>query len=87
MVGHVAVIGFGESSALPSAYGISVTGEMVVTTMLLHVVMRRIWRWTLLPALGLALVFGVVDVGFFSANIMKVLDGGWVSILVAGVWS
>lgn len=39
------------------------------------------------PGARLALVFGVVDVGFFSANIMKVLDGGWVSILVAGVWS
>ena len=79
------VVGFGESGALASAYGISVTGNMVVTTILLYVVMRRIWRWTLLPALGLAVIFGVVDVGFFLANIVKVLQGGWVSILVAGV--
>jgi KUP system potassium uptake protein len=78
------VVGFGESSALASAYGISVTGEMVVTTILLYVVMRRIWRWTLLPAIGLTVMFGIVDVGFFSANIVKVLEGGWVSILVAG---
>ena len=47
------VVGFGESSALASAYGISVTGNMVVTTILLYVVMRRIWRWALLPALAL----------------------------------
>ena len=79
------VVGFGESGALASAYGISVTGNMVVTTILLYVVMRRIWRWTLLPALGLTVIFGVVDVGFFSANIVKVLQGGWVSILIAGV--
>lgn len=78
------VVGFGESGALASAYGISVTGNMVVTTVLLYIVMRRIWRWALLPALGLALVFGVVDVGFFSANILKVFAGGWVSLLIAG---
>ena len=41
------VVGFGESSALASAYGISVTGEMLVTTILLFVVMRRIWKWPL----------------------------------------
>ena len=79
------VVGSGESGALASAYGISVTGNMVVTTILLYVVMRRIWRWTLLPALGLAVIFGVVDVGFFLANIVQVFQGGWVSILVAGV--
>nr|WP_315926477.1 potassium transporter Kup [Mesorhizobium sp. SP-1A] len=79
------VVDFRQSSALASAYGISVTGNMVVTTILLYVAMRRIWRWTILPALGLAVAFGVVDVGFFLANIMKVREGGWVSLLIAGV--
>lgn len=79
------VVGFGESGALASAYGISVTGNMVATTILLYVVMRRIWNWTLLPALGLAVIFGIVDVGFFLANIVKVFDGGWVSITIAGI--
>ncbi|PSS60005.1 potassium transporter Kup [Ensifer sp. NM-2] len=79
------VVGFGESGALASAYGISVTGEMVATTILLYVVMRRVWKWTLLPALGLAVIFGIVDVGFFLANIVKVFDGGWVSITIAAV--
>jgi KUP system potassium uptake protein len=77
------VVGFGESSALASAYGISVTGEMLMTTILLFVVMRRLWKWRLSYALALALVFGVVDTGFFLANAVKIADGGWVSILVA----
>jgi KUP system potassium uptake protein len=77
------VVGFGESSALASAYGISVTGEMLMTTILLFVVMRRLWKWRLSYALALALVFGVIDTGFFLANAVKIADGGWVSILVA----
>ena len=77
------VVGFGESSSLASAYGISVTGKMLMTTILLFIVMRRLWKWPLAGALALTLVFGVIDLGFFSANAVKVLDGGWVSIGVA----
>ena len=77
------VISFEESSALASAYGISVTGNMVVTTILLFVVMHRIWKWPLAAAILAGAVFGLVDVGFFVSNLAKVLDGGWVSILVA----
>lgn len=77
------VVGFGSSSALASAYGISVTGEMLMTTILLFVVMRFLWKWGLAVAIGLALLFGVIDAGFFSANVAKILDGGWVSICVA----
>ena len=79
------VVGFKESSALASAYGISVTGNMLVTTILLYVVMRRIWKWPLVAAILAGAVFGFVDVGFFVSNIAKVLDGGWVSILVASM--
>jgi KUP system potassium uptake protein len=79
------VVGFGESSALASAYGISVTGEMLVTTILLFVVMRRRWRWSLLAAVALTILFGVVDTGFFLANAVKVVEGGWVSIVVASI--
>lgn len=77
------VVGFGESSSLASAYGISVTGEMLVTTALLFIVMRRRWKWHLALAVGLTIAFGVIDAGFFSANAVKVLEGGWVSIGVA----
>ncbi|MCZ8546002.1 potassium transporter Kup [Mesorhizobium qingshengii] len=79
----VLVVGFGSSSSLASAYGISVTGEMLMTTILLFVVMRKLWKWKLALALGLALLFGVIDTGFFLANVVKIVEGGWVSITVA----
>ncbi|WP_431523350.1 potassium transporter Kup [Mesorhizobium captivum] len=79
------VVGFGSSSALASAYGISVTGEMLMTTILLFVVMRWLWKWQLAVALALALLFGVIDLGFFSANVVKIVEGGWVSITVASI--
>jgi KUP system potassium uptake protein len=77
------VVGFGASSELAAAYGISVTGEMLVTTILLFVVMRHRWKWRLAPAIALISVFAFIDTGFFLANAIKVADGGWVSIGVA----
>jgi KUP system potassium uptake protein len=77
------VVGFGSSSSLASAYGISVTGEMLMTTILLFVVMRKLWKWRLAVALPLTLLFGIIDSGFFLANIVKIFEGGWVSITVA----
>ncbi|QND55353.1 potassium transporter Kup [Mesorhizobium huakuii] len=77
------VVGFGSSSSLASAYGISVTGEMLMTTILLFVVMRKLWKWRLAVALPLTVLFGVIDSGFFLANIVKIFEGGWVSITVA----
>ncbi|MER8389259.1 potassium transporter Kup [Mesorhizobium sp. M0166] len=77
------VVGFGSSSSLASAYGISVTGEMLMTTILLFVVMRFRWKWQLALAAALALLFGTIDTGFFLANVVKIVEGGWVSITVA----
>jgi KUP system potassium uptake protein len=77
------VVGFGESSQLAAAYGISVTGNMLMTTILLFVVMTRIWKWPLAAAIGLTAVFAFIDVGFFLSNIVKVFDGGWASLAVA----
>lgn len=79
------VVGFEESTALASAYGISVTGNMLMTTILLYVVMRRIWKWRLAPAIALTALFAFIDIGFFFSNIVKVLDGGWASLMVGGV--
>jgi KUP system potassium uptake protein len=79
------VVGFGESSELASAYGISVTGEMLMTTILLFVVMRHCWHWSLAGALGLAALFGTIDATFFLANAAKIAEGGWVSIVVAAL--
>ena len=77
------VVGFGESSKLAAAYGISVTGNMLVTTLLLSIVMLRIWRWPLFAVIAVISVFGLIDVGFFLSNIVKVHEGGWASLLVA----
>ncbi|MDG4893983.1 MULTISPECIES: potassium transporter Kup [unclassified Mesorhizobium] len=86
------VVGFGESSKLASAYGISVTGNMLVTTTLLFIVMTRIWRWNIWPAAALTAVFAFIDIGFFASNIVKVFEGGWASLAVAfaiilGMWT
>jgi KUP system potassium uptake protein len=77
------VVGFGESSSLAAAYGISVTGNMLVTTLLLSIVMMRIWRWRVAAVVVATLVFGLIDIGFFASNIVKVFDGGWASLAVA----
>ncbi|CAN7486777.1 potassium transporter Kup [Mesorhizobium sp. LjRoot246] len=77
------VVGFGESSKLASAYGISVTGNMLVTTTLLFVIMTRIWKWNLWSAIGLTALFALIDIGFFASNIVKVFEGGWSSLAVA----
>ncbi|MHB9478562.1 potassium transporter Kup [Mesorhizobium sp. W016] len=77
------VVGFGELSKLASAYGISVTGNMLVTTVLLFVVMTRIWKWRLWVAVAMTALFGFIDIGFFASNIVKVFEGGWASLAVA----
>ncbi|HEX9595273.1 MAG TPA: potassium transporter Kup [Anaerolineales bacterium] len=77
------VVGFRSSSGLSAAYGIAVTGEMLVTAVLLFIVMRRIWRWALPAALGVIIPLGLIDLGFFVANLAKFLQGGWVPAVVA----
>jgi KUP system potassium uptake protein len=72
-----AVIGFRSSANLAAAYGIAVTGTMVITTMLALIVARYQWKWNLLQVVGLGLLFLTVDVAFFSANLIKVEHGGW----------
>ncbi len=79
------VIGFGSSSKLAAAYGIAVTGDMVITTLLATLVFRRVWGWSWTRTLTLATLFLVVDLAFFSANILKVPDGGWVPLLIGVV--
>ena len=80
----VVVLGFRSSSNLASAYGIAVTLTMMIDTILAFVVVRALWKWSWGWA-GLFLVFFVVvDFAFFSANIIKVFDGGWFP-LVLGV--
>jgi KUP system potassium uptake protein len=76
---------FRSSSALASAYGIAVTGTMVVTGMMAFVVIWRIWQWSVLAAAALILPFLVIDLTFLSANMLKVIEGGWVPLALGGV--
>jgi KUP system potassium uptake protein len=71
------VIGFQSSSALASAYGIAVTGTMAIDTLLAAMVFRRIWGWSRLRTGLFLAVFLVIDLAFFGANTLKILDGGW----------
>ncbi len=77
------VIGFGSSKNLASAYGIAVTGTLAIDTILFFVVVRTHWRKPLWLVLLGAAGFLTVDLTFFSANLSKVLHGGWFPLLIA----
>jgi KUP system potassium uptake protein len=79
------VLGFRSSTNLASAYGIAVTGDMAITTLLFHRVVRDHWNWPRLKAWPLTLVLIGVDLAFFSANVVKVEEGGWFPIAAAAV--
>ena len=78
----LAVVGFGSSEQLASAYGIAVTATMLATTILTYFVIRYRWRMNLLLCLVATGFFLVIDVAFFSANALKVLHGGWFPLLL-----
>jgi len=80
----VLVIQFRTSSAMAAAYGIAVTGTMVITTCLAYIVARHQWKWSRLHALAVVLPFLTLDLIFFGANILRVIEGGWVPLVVAG---
>jgi KUP system potassium uptake protein len=77
------VVGFKSSSNLAAAYGIAVTGTMSITTLLFHRVMRDLWRWPRWHAWPLTVLFLVVDLSFFLANVVKIEEGGWFPIAAA----
>jgi KUP system potassium uptake protein len=76
---------FRSSSALASAYGIAVTGTMVATAIMAFVVVHRVWGWSLAATVALIAPFVIVDTTFLSANLLKVVQGGWVPLALAGV--
>jgi KUP system potassium uptake protein len=81
----VLVVLFGSSSKLATAYGIAVTGTMVATAALAFIVVWRRWNWPVWAAACLMAPFLVIDLIFFSANALKIMDGGYMPLLVAGV--
>ena len=77
------VLGFRESTRLASAYGIAVTGTMVITTIMLGVLVFQVWRWNRIVAALTIGLFLIVDGAFFASNITKIIDGGWFPLLTA----
>jgi KUP system potassium uptake protein len=80
-----AMLGFRSSGALAAAFGIAVSGTMLTTTILIVVVMRRVWgwRWPVVGPLGLAML--AIDLAFFGANLMKLRSGGWFPLLLGAL--
>ncbi len=77
------VLGFRSSTGLAGAYGVAVTSTMVITTLLLHVVSREVWGWSVWRATALAGAFLLIDLSFFGANLVKIPQGGWLPLLIA----
>jgi KUP system potassium uptake protein len=73
-------VGFGSSDRLAGAYGTAVSTTMLLTTALLYNVMRERWRWPAAMALATSGLFLAVDFAFFSANLFKIQDGGWIPL-------
>ncbi|MCX7295608.1 MAG: potassium transporter Kup [Hyphomicrobiales bacterium] len=76
---------FRSSSSLASAYGIAVTGTMVVTALMSIVVIRHVWRWPLIGALALMLPFLFIDLTFLAANLLKIAEGGWMPLALGAI--
>jgi KUP system potassium uptake protein len=80
-----AVIGFGSSSRLASAYGVAVTATMLVDTLLTFFVIRYLWGYPLWLCVFATGSFFVVDVAFFGATLLKVVDGGWFPLVIGAI--
>ena len=78
------VLGFGSSTNLAAAYGMAVTANMVLTSLLLCAVARQRWGWGI-GAAAFGLFFLPIDLAFFGSNLFKIAHGGWFSLAVAGV--
>jgi len=76
------VIGFRNSDNLAGAYGIAVTMAMLIDSILIFVVMRRLWKWPLIVAIAIAVPLLSIDLTFLASNSLKIPEGGWFPILV-----
>jgi len=86
LIGVLLFVGlFRSSSALASAYGIAVTGTMVVTAMMAFVVIWKVWRWSAIAAGALIAPLLALDLTFLAANLLKVFEGGWMPLALGSV--
>ena len=77
------VLGFQKSTNLASAYGIAVSGTMIITTAMLAVLIFKVWKWNRVVATFTVGMFAVIDGAFFLSNLAKIADGGWFPLVVA----
>ncbi|SEI75628.1 potassium transporter Kup [Nitrosomonas eutropha] len=77
------VLHFRSSDNLAGAFGIAVSGTMVITTILAFFVMRERWHWNILTAVAVTVGFLIIDLAFFSSNLLKITDGGWFPLAIA----
>jgi KUP system potassium uptake protein len=76
---------FRKSDNLAAAYGIAVSATMLMTSFLLFIAMREIWHWSLATSAIVAGFFVIIDAGFFAANSLKIVEGGYVPLLLGAV--
>ena len=79
----VLIFAFGDSESLATAYGISVTGAMVVTTLMSFQFLRSVWGWSALAAAAILVPLLLLEAIFLGANLLKIHDGGWVPVALA----
>jgi KUP system potassium uptake protein len=79
------VVAFKNTHTLASAYGVAVTSVTLITTLLLGIILRRVWRWNYVPVLLVTVPIFAIDLAFWSANIIKVVEVGWVPLVITGV--
>ena len=79
------VLTFRSSSNLAAAYGIAVTGAMLIDSVLISVVLRQMWNWNRFVVAGLLVLFFTVDFTYLSANLLKIPAGGWFPLLVGAI--
>lgn len=81
------VIGFGSSSALASAYGLSVSLEMLLTSILFYFVARRTWGWPVWKPLLPVMLFMIIEIGYVAGSLSKFMQGAWFPLVIAaGIW-
>jgi KUP system potassium uptake protein len=80
-----AVIGFGGSSGLAGAYGLAVTATMTITSVLFFMITAYVWKWPLWKSIPLLALFLMFDLSYFGANLFKLVEGGWFTLLCAMV--
>ena len=78
-------VAFGSSDRLAGAYGTAVSTTMLLTTVLLYRAMRDVWRWPMVAAIAVGGVFLIVDASFFLANLLKIVQGGWLPLSFAAI--